>query len=466
MGRSRIEVDLPLQLDRADSASLPSQIVGELRKAIGRGVLIAGDTMPSSRALAKSLRLSRGSVVAAYEQLAAEGYLEATRGGGTRVSTQLEDLHPTLAQAMPEKRAQQKVGGSPSLSLLPGIPFESSLQEAPWRAAWRSGAKLLDELDLPEVLAEHLRHLRSVVVSPQNIMVTSGARDGLATVLHTFRYLKGRPAKVGFESPGNRHLRTVVRLLGHEVVAVPIDDEGVMVRALEGLDLDLLVVTPSHQYPAGASMSASRRFAVLEWARTRRVVVVEDDYDSLLRHVSAPLPALASLDDPADPHVILLGTFSTLLTPRMSAGWLSAPKPLFQKMAKVRSGLGNPVSSITAQALAAYVSSGELARHTRRMRRLYKARSKTLRESLERVPGVRILAQASGLNAALTTSSYPEGALVSRCEEAGLRVRGLHDYWGEASWHVGLMVGVGALKEEEFQIAVDRLVQACSPRPK
>ena len=110
MGRSRIEVDLPLQLDRADSASLPSQIVGELRKAIGRGVLIAGDTMPSSRALAKSLRLSRGSVVAAYEQLAAEGYLEATRGGGTRVSTQLEDLHPTLAQAKPEKRSVQARG--------------------------------------------------------------------------------------------------------------------------------------------------------------------------------------------------------------------------------------------------------------------------------------------------------------------------------------------------------------------
>ncbi|KWZ73224.1 transcriptional regulator, GntR family [Winkia neuii] len=462
MGRTSVVAHLPISVSKSAPESLPQQIVAQIRSAIGKGALVGRDTLPSSRSLANSLGISRGSVVSAYEQLQAEGYLETIPGGLTRVRTDIEVYHPDM-QGRSElgtfRGVNEPVAG---LSLEPGQPYEGSLANAKWRSAWRKGVELSTISSLPRALTEHLRHMRSVVVPAANVMVTSGARDGLATILHAFSLVKKRPARVGFESPGNPHLRAVAKILGHVPVPVGVDEAGPRVNLLDSCELDLLVVTPSHLYPAGASMPASRRFALLEWARARGVLIVEDDYDSELRHVSAPLPALAALDSGDDPHVILLGTFSTLLTPKMSAGWLSAPARLFDVLAKVRNKIGNPVSSITSQALADLIETGELARHTRRMRRLYRTRSVALEECLSQVPGVRILAQASGLNVALTSSSYPEGVLVERCAKAGLRVRGLHEYWGSASWHVGLMLGVGALSNADYVRALDRLALACS----
>src|SRR5665647_670996 len=366
--RTAGDVTLPLAIDRADPRPLPRQLADELRTAIGNGLVAAGEPVPASRALAQRLGVSRGTVVSAYDQLLAEGYLLGRVGHGTVVNPALRELHPpTMGRASAGRRDT-----GPSLRLIdlrPGQPWTADIVNTAWRAAWRRAAAHplapLPAAGLPELrteIADHLRRMRGV-----------------------------------------------------------------------------------------------RRAA-------EHVVIVEDDYDSELRYTSAPLPALAALDDPDDGCVVTLGTFAKTLGPGLGVGFLLAPDRLVDELRRTRSDLGQPVSQVAQWALADYLASGELRRHTQRMRREYRRRRALVLEVLGDLPDVRVKAMDGGLHA-VVESQISEAELISRIRDQGVVVAGLTDYWSRpASGTGGIVLGYGGVPIDELQAGLAAIAEAARDR--
>lgn len=450
--RSTPEITLPLAL--SGEGPIPVRLSAELRRLIGDSVLAPGDPLPSSRALAGHLGVSRGSVVAAYDQLLAEGYLSAAAGRSTVVNPQLRRVHPRRLRPAPPERPEPQ----PAIDLRPGRPWAAEVVGPAWKAAWRRAAAApmdtaVPALGLPELRrawAEHLRRMRAVVCDPAQLAVTGGGREGLALLLLALSGGGRGPLRVGVEEPGYPSLRRVPARFGAEVVPVPVDGQGLRVADLPtGAGApDLLVVTPSHQYPLGGSLPVDRRQALLEWARQHRVVVVEDDYDSELRYTSQPLPALAALDDPADGRVVLLGTLSKTLTPALALGFLALPPWLLPAVAATRADLGQPVGLVGQWAVANYLDSGALRLHTQRMRNRYRRRRAQVVAALAGVPGLHVYPMDGGLHAVVETAR-PEAAVVAALTAAGVRVSPLSQYWSGAG-SSGIVFGFGAATAEDL----------------
>jgi GntR family transcriptional regulator/MocR family aminotransferase len=452
--RTAGDVTLPLAVDRTDPRPLPRQLADELRSAIGNGLVAAGEPVPATRALAQRLGVSRGTVVAAYDQLLAEGYLLGRVGHGTVVNPALREVHP------PSTARSTSGSSAPTrthlIDLRPGQPWTADVVNAGWRAAWRRAAARplapLPAAGLPELrseIADHLRRMRGVRRAADHVLVTAGARDGLGLLLATL----GTGRRVGVEDPGYPSLRRVPARLGSVVLPLPTDEAGLVCDDLPtGTNAPhVVVVTPSHQYPLGGSLPIARRQALLDWARREHVVIVEDDYDSELRYTSAPLPALAALDDPEDGCVVTLGTFAKTLGPGLGVGYLVAPERLVDDLRRARTDLGQPVSQVAQWALATYLASGELRRHTQRMRREYKRRRALVLELLGEVPDARVKAMDGGLHA-VVESDVGEAELIGRIREHGVVVAGMADYWSRpASGAGGIVLGYGGVTMNELR---------------
>ena len=267
---------------------------------------------------------------------------------------------------------------------------------------------------------------------------------------------------VGVEDPGYPSLRRVPPRLGSSVMPLPTDDAGLVCDDLPtGTDApDVVVVTPSHQYPLGGSLPVARRQALLDWARREHVVIVEDDYDSELRYTSAPLPALAALDDPEDGCVVTLGTFAKTLGPGLGVGFLVAPERLVEDLRRTRTDLGQPVSQVAQWAMADYLASGELRRHTQRMRREYRRRRGLVLELLGDLPDSRVKAMDGGLHA-VVESEILEVELLDRIRANGVVVAGLADYWSRpAAGAGGIVLGYGGVPVDELRAGLAVIAQA------
>lgn len=446
------EITLSIEL-RQGAGTWPEQIAGGLRELIGRRVLTPGDPVPSSRALARHLGLSRGSVLAAYEQLLAEGYLSAHPGGATMINPQLRQLQPQSVSTT------RPVSNPPAakLDLRPGRPWVGDVIGPAWKAAWRRASSAPADVyppalgleDLRREWADHLRRMRGVVPDPAQLAVTGGGREGLALILLA---LGGGPRlRVGVEDPGYPSLRRVPQRLGATVVPLPADDQGLITESLPtgSAAPEVLLVTPSHQYPLGGSLPVARRQALLEWAHAYRVVVIEDDYDSELRYTSQPLPALAALDDPVNGRVVMLGTLSKILTPTLAAGYLALPRWLVPAVAEVRTDLGQPLGLVPQLAMADYLRSGALRLHTQRMRQRYRSRRTQVVNALRGRAGIRVYPMDGGLHAVAETVR-PEAAMVAELAELGLRVSPLSQYWSSPAKSRGIVFGFGAVTEAEL----------------
>lgn len=457
--RTSAEVTLPLRLDRDGPAPLSEQLADQLRGLVGTTVLAPGDALPSTRALAAHLGVSRGTVVVAYDQLLAEGYVSATAGRSTIVNPHLRQLHPQRTRRAvldPGRRTSD-----PTLDLLPGRPWPDEVVGPAWKAAWRTAASApvglpTPVLGLPELRtawSEHLRRMRSVVRGPGQIAVTAGGREGLALLLLALG--RGRPLRVGVENPGYPSLRRVPGRLGAGILPLPVDEHGLRVDDLPtGADApELLLVTPSHQYPLGGSLPVDRRQALLEWARHNGVIVVEDDYDSELRYTSAPLPAMAALDDPDDGHVVLLGTLSKMLTPDLAVGFLALPSRLVTDVEEIRADLGQPVGLVAQRALAAYLDAGALRLHTQRMRNRYRRRRAQVVAALAGLPGTRFHPMDGGLHAVVETERA-EDEVVTGLAAAGVRVSPLSQYWSGRGTRPGIVFGFGAVSDADLARAL------------
>lgn len=454
--RAETVVNLPSPPD-FHAPGIPAQLADWLRGLVAAGRLKPGDHLPSTRALALRLKVSRGSVVACYEQLAAEGYVQAAQGAGTQIDPDLPEL-PKQEQPVRTKQPPR-----PSIThLRPGAPDATALATPTWRAAWReavaSGVKDLPPLgswELRVQIAEHLRHMRGVTATPEHILITSGAREGLGAVL-----LALEPTDIAVETPGFPSLRKVPGYFGHTVVPAATDEHGIIPRHLPNAGAAL--VTPSHQYPYGGSLSATRRHELVHWARTQGAWLIEDDHDSELRYVGQPLPALHALDAE---RTILLGTFSALLSPALAVGYVVLPHALVDQVTRQRTELGQPVGAVPQLALAHYLASGALRRHTQRRRTAYRRRLALVQKAFQGREGIELMPIQGGLHAVLLCER-PSAHVVAECAQQGFGVTDLQTYWGagagEEKGRNGVVFGFGACDDATLARALGVIAAAAS----
>jgi DNA-binding transcriptional MocR family regulator len=422
--------DLHLTLDRT-AGRFAAQVAAELRSGIRAGRLPAGARLPSSRDLARDLGVSRGVVVEAYEQLAAEGFLVSRQGAGTRIAPHTTTPAPPPAPAIPTPPNSAPV----VWDLWPGVPDLRAFPRGAWAAAVRQAVWEVpgEELGYPDPagvaalrreLAGYLGRVRAAAVEPGRLVVTHGVAQALYGLVRELAVY----GPLAVEEPTSTRQLPLLREAGADLVPVPVDDEGIDVAALGRTGARAVVVTPAHQYPTGVVLSARRRTALLAWARRIGGVVLEDDYDAEFRYDREPVGCVQGLDPE---RVVLLGSVSKSMAPALRLGWAVAPEWLAVRLTRFRAitDLGSPV--IEQYALARMISSGAYDRHLRAMRRAYRERRDALVAALgEHLPGAVVRGVSAGLHVYVELpSGCPAEAARAAAGVAGVRcaaaVRGL-----------------------------------------
>ncbi|UBV44487.1 PLP-dependent aminotransferase family protein (plasmid) [Deinococcus taeanensis] len=464
--------DLPLVLDRTSEVGLTKQLARQLRAAIAQGQLEPRQRMPSTRALASALGIGRNIAFEAYEDLLAEGYLVGKDRSGTFVAQELSpqvlDLRATRPAPKPTARWLQRQVPEPQVEdaiardqveFRVGQTDTSTLGHSEWRRVWREVA----ESDLPtdyeapagdsllrEAVAEYLKRARGFVCSPDDVIITSGAVQGVNLIAQA---VLAPGDQVGFEEPGYRLARQILQESGAQILPLPVDKDGLQLSALpSGAGAPVMVyTTPSHQFPLGVRLSIPRRLALLEWARQHDVLILEDDYDSEFRYGASPLPSLASLDTSG--HVVYLGTFSKVLSPAVRVGYVVAPGALRDRLLRIKSKADFHTSWPVQRALALMITQGHLERHIRRMRKTYALKRATVNLALQPIrPYARLMGLDAGLHAHLELN--PDVSAQQVIEEAlrqGVIVPALAPYYLGLPDRNGLLLGYGGLTVPEIQ---------------
>lgn len=378
---------MQLFLDSDDHRSLSDQLYDQIRDAIADRRLAPGSRLQPSRMVADELGIARSTVTDAYGRLTAEGYVAGRRGGGSivqgyetpRSARRLvrTALEPTARAA--EARRYGDAGTDARFDLTAGRIDSSLFPQGEWRRCTGRALSSLDhqygqygdpagDSDLRRVLARWVTRSRGVDAAPEQIVVTHGAGHAVDLLARTLL----RPGDVAaVEEPGYPPVTTLLRVLGIDVVGVPVDEDGLIVEALPDR-AKLVHVTPSHQYPLGVVLSRERRVALLRWAQRHGAAIVEDDYDTEFRYTARPLEPLHRLDQ--DGRVIYVGTFSKILSPALRTGFAVVPSGIVSAVTAVRQAVDSGPSPLIAAPLAAFIVEGGLDRHLRRARRAYTAR--------------------------------------------------------------------------------------------
>jgi GntR family transcriptional regulator/MocR family aminotransferase len=448
-----VSLELLVSLD-LERPSLKAQLEEQLRAAVRDERLAPGSPLPSSRGLARELGVSRGVVVEAYSQLAAEGYLVTRPGGVTRVAEAAspgeQALPPPAAERPP--RFDFRPGG-PDVSLFPRDAWLASLRRS-LRAAPDARLDYGDPRGAPELraaLASYLGRVRGAACDPERVIVTSGMAQGMALLGRTLVARGGR--RIAVEDPSSEPGRTQLGSTGLETVPIEVDDEGLRTEWLEAhAPLDAVMVTPAHQFPLGMVLSAARRARLAEWAASADALVLEDDYDAEYRYDRAPVGTLQGL---APERVVYAGSVSKTLAPGLRLGWMVAPERIAADLvaAKERDDLGTPI--VEQLALADFLERGELDRHLRRTRGVYRRRRDALVAALAaELPDWEPTGIAAGLHlVALLPPGSDEGAVLAAARERGLALAGLGDHT-VAPRPPALLLGYGRIAEPAIAAGV------------
>lgn len=461
MTRHARPVELPLVL-AASGAPLRHRVADALIELLRTGHLRPGDTLPATRALAAELAISRTAVLAAYDELAAAGFVHAVGGSSTVVSPGADlaaragvSSHVLLSRVPPAARPAAPAG--PRWNLLPGYPDAGLIAIEHWRAAWRAAAADPVPSGLPfeephrplqQALATHLRRTRGVAADPADIILVPGVSAGLRALVLAAG-LAGRP--VAFEQPGYSEGRRALHAAGAVIRPVPVDEEGLDPAGLDAGDA-AAYTTPAHQFPLGARLPAARRAALIGWARRTRALVIEDDYDGEFRYDVRGLPALHSMTGGPD-VVAYLGTASKILSPGLRVAWMIAPPDLRQPVRDALARTDERISAPAGDALAQFIASGHLASHLARAARTYAARRRALIAGLGRM-GLRITGVDAGLHlVADLPPGADEGGVQRRLAEAGLAVDVLGQFSTAPLDRRALVCGYALLPETQAAAA-------------
>jgi GntR family transcriptional regulator/MocR family aminotransferase len=447
-------MDLHLDLATDSKGSLRARMEQALREAVRSGRLAPGTRLPSTRALCAELGVSRGVVADAYAQLAAEGYLQTRRGGGTIVSAAVEGAHSPLPSAAR--------GQPPRYDMSPFRPALSRFPRKTWTAAFARVLRTVpderlgycDPGGVPELnsaLAAYLGRVRGVRSEPDQVILANGLRAAMSLL---WPILVERGARLlAVEQPGWRGVRETAQAAGLEIMPVPVDRNGLDLASLSQAKVDAVALAPAHQYPTGAVLAPARRASLLSWARSNDALIIEDDYDAEYRYDRQPIGSLQGL---APDHVVYGGSTSKTLAPSVGLGWLVLPRGLLSAVVKRRHILGAMPSPLQQLTFAEIIQSGELDRHLRRQRRYYQRQREVLLTALAReLPDAVVHGAAAGLYLVLhLPAEHDEQRVLTAARRRGIALEGLGDSTP------ALVVGYANLTEASIAPAVRTLAES------
>jgi GntR family transcriptional regulator/MocR family aminotransferase len=390
-------------LDAAAGAPLNEQLQAMLRAAILDGRLPSGRRLPATRALAERLEVSRNTVLAAYDHLIAEGYLETRQGAGTYVSADLPDtslqvqtVGQTPVAGLHARSLRRPLAGMPALDQFP-VDIWARLAGSVWRSATESQLLYNDPagyLPLRQAIATYLAAARGVVANADQVIITSGIQQG-------FHLLAGgviAPTRaIVLEDPGYPGMAGAAATLPNPLYFTPIDRDGACTPTCDG-PVGIFVTCPSRQYPLGHTMPLRRRLELLEWARANDSFVLEDDYDSEFRYAGRPINSLQGID--GGKRVIYSGSFSKTLFLALRLGYLVVPRDMVPDVLRQRMATDSFPSISNQMLLARFIEEGHFARHIRRLRAVHKSRLKAFMEAAEKYlsPWFEVPASDTGLH--------------------------------------------------------------------
>jgi GntR family transcriptional regulator/MocR family aminotransferase len=463
--------DLLIDLDRSRPRGLRAQLESGLRQAIAGGSLPAGTILPPSRVLATELKVSRSLVVAAYEQLTAEGYLESRQGAGTRVRAHGagDGTAGTPAGGTGGRAPSRPVPADAVAAIWSsGLPDPALFPRGEWLRHYRDVLRDLPDSGLgyphprgtPELrvaLTAYLGRVRGVRATPEQVVICGGFSQGLVLLC---RVLGRRGVtRVAVEDPCFSFHRRVIREAGLDPVPVPVDDQGLLVSALARLDVGAVLLSPAHSYPSGVVLSADRRVHLLEWARAAGALVIEDDYNAEFRYDRLPVSALQGLDPL---RVAYGGTASKVLSPVLRLGWLVVPPDMAGDIIRAKFYEDFAAEALGQLTLARFIDSGGLARHLRRVRPVYRARRDALLAALgARLPGVRPGGEAAGLHLLLRLpGGLDPDSVCAAAASHGIPMENAARHWADpGAAPPALLIGYGTVRESLLGRGIEALAR-------
>ncbi len=486
-------IDLPLAgilIDRSGYDPLYCQLYKSLKNMILEGRLVPGQTLPATRLLASELGVSRNTVLLAYDYLLTEGYVQGKAGSGTYVSRSLPE---NALQAVPEAWESEPLQATPACQLscrgrsIAGIainiephprkiqPFQNGLpdiREFPFniwkRLVNRQWQKLANEYlgysdprgywPLRQAISDYLRTARAVNCESKQVIIVSGTQQALDLAA---RLLLDPGDSVWMEDPGYFGARAAFLAAEAKLIPVPTDEDGLDIEAAMSIKpcARMAYVTPSFQFPIGATMSLARRCQLLEWAKESDAWILEDDYDSEYRYIGHPQASLQGLDN--QNRVIYLGTFSKVMFPGLRLGYLVVPLDLVDAFASARAIAGRNSPIIEQAALAEFINEGHFARHIRRMRVLYHKRQQMLIEAVAQNGLSNILdletPEAGMQLIAWLPQTMDDERISNLAKESGLTTAPVSTYGMRYKKRPGLILGYTAFRKNEIEEGLERL---------
>ena len=461
-------------------------LYASLRAEILAGRLRPASRLPATRDLARQYHLSRGTVVSAFEELKAEGYLDGSRGSGTYVSRVLPE-HLLQVPSKPAQPDTNRIEPSrklstyakrlytppedwnrpvrafranlPALDLFPTTIWTRLATRRLQRLSMRQmiGCDAMGYAPLRTAIADYLNASRGVKCAPEQVMIVSGTQEAIDLAC---RLVLNYGDRVCIEEPGYPEAVLSFAAIGAKITSVPVDAEGMKLPATRSSAPRLIYVTPGHQFPLGITMSLHRRLQLLEWARQSHALIFEDDYDSEFRYSGRPIPALQGLD--RHNLVLFVGTFSKVLFPAIRLGYLVLPPALIDRFASAKSLLNRHAPPFEQSVLSDFITEGHFARHLRRMREIYAERLSALMESAQqKLAG---LVEISGIEAGLQTIAWlKQGSDIEAAKQAAARkieARPLSSMYRGPAKRQGLQLGFAAINEKEIRRGTQELAIA------
>lgn len=448
-----------VELDRGASEPLSLQLERALRAGVRSGSLRAGTPLPSTRALAAELGISRGLVVAAYAQLGAEGYLRLRR-----------NAPPVVATGVGVAAEARTLAADPEWPhrLRPDLPDYGAFPRGEWLKSYRAALRSAPDSELSygdvrgspqlrEALVSYLGRVRGVVGEPEHTFVCSGFAQAVS-LLGGVLVRAGRK-RIAVEDPGHAVIRQLVARSGLEPIPIPVDAEGIDADALAASGADAVLLTPAHQFPTGVVLGPERRARILAWAEETDALVIEDDFDSEFRYDRPPVGSLQGL---MPERVVYCGTASKTLAPTLRLGWIVAPGGLVWPLVEQVMYTVISPPRLEQRAFADFLLRGELDRHLRRMRLRYRRRRDALVHELgRRLPAIEVRGLAAGL---YVEAVLPDGADEARVlEEArtrGIALSGMTEHCVQAVREPALLLGYAVAPEPALRRAVAVLAEA------
>lgn len=444
-------VDLLPALDRNSKKSLYEQLYEYVKQCAQNGVFLKNDKMPSVRAAANSLGISKTTVVQAYDQLVLEGYLEARDRSGYFICADSQQGH-ILSSAEPEVEFKS------NYHTYNDEVDEKTFDEKQWagliasvirdKKSLLSYGEVFGEFPLRKAINNYLAGMRGVVTEPTRIIIGAGMHN-LINVLKSFI----PRCKIAFEYPGFEKGMKLFAREGFDCVPIPLVKDGLDMDLLYKSGARLVFVTPSHQYPTGAVMSVSTRSRLIEWARSTDSYIIEDDYDSILRFHGRPIPALQGMD-PA--RIIHFGSFSKLIIPAMRISYMVLPKNLAKELFESENLYMQPVSRVEQLALAEFIDRGYFERHIRKIRKAYSVKNDNLTRIItaDNSPRIKLIGNQSGFHILLKIDVGDISALRGMLLKKGIRIEPI-----AGLENIVMVYYSGVEDEKEFYLAIKECVE-------